>query len=171
MRIYKGSVSELILLVLEKTIDGYVRFEDYIYNPGLYAYGSWGDRHLKKSELAQALKRLREKGLVETEKDTKGLIIKLTELGKDALGDISVPEKDWDGKWRVVIFDIPERKRLIRNLFRRRLRDWGFKNWQKSVWITRSNITEKLRKLVSKLNIEQWVAVIETDDPALKNIL
>jgi len=171
MRIYKGSLSEFILLALEKTIDGYVRYEDFIYNPGKYAYyGGW-ERPLKKSELAQALRRLRERGLVDSDKDTHGLIIKLTELGQDALGDLSILQKQWDGRWRVVIFDIPESKSTVRNLFRRRLKDWGFKNWQRSVWITKNNVTDKLRNLISRLGIEEWVAVIESNDPALKNIL
>lgn len=166
MRIKKGSASQVILLALEKTIDGYVRFEDFAYHHYRYKYSI---PELKKSALAAAVKRLREAGYIEKEVSEGEVILKLTGLGKDALGT-KFNESDWDGKWRIVIFDIPENKRRVRDLFRRRLKEWGFKNWQQSVWITKSNITGKLRKLISELEIDSWVAVIESEDPALNNI-
>ena len=61
----KKSFGSFILLALEKTIDGYIRFEDLLYKPGFYAYYDGWDYPLKKSELARVLKRLREGGLVE----------------------------------------------------------------------------------------------------------
>lgn len=172
MKIRKGSLSEFTLLVLEKAIDGFVRYDDLIHHSKSYAYGDRWNRSLRKSELSQALKRLREKGLVEYE-DSKieRLIIKLTDLGRDALGDLAILEKDWDGKYRIVIFDIPESKRVVRDLFRRRLRDWKFKSWQKSVWVGKYNVTQKLRQLINKVGIGDWVAVIESNDQSLKNIL
>lgn len=172
MKIRKGSLSEFTLLALEKTIDGYVRFDDLIHHSGRYAYSDGWDRPLKKSFLSQAVKRLREKGLVEYEEyKTNELIIKLTRLGRDALGDLASFEKDWDGNFRIVIFDIPETKTAIRDLFRRRLKDWGFNMWQKSVWISKNNVTERLRQLIDKLEIKDWVVVIESDDPSIKTLL
>lgn len=172
MRIYKGSLSELILLFLEKTVDGCVRFDDLIHHSSSYAYGSGWDKSLKKSVIAQALRRLRQRGLVEqNQKNDQELLIKLTTLGQDALGDLNVLEKDWDGKWRIVIFDIPEQKKLVRNLFRRRLKSWQFRLWQRSVWITKNDVTVRLRKLIDKLEIKEWVAVIESSDASLENIL
>lgn len=173
MKIKKGSLSEFILLALEKTIDGYVRYDDLIHHSGHYAYGSGWNKPLKKSELAQAIKRLRNRGLIDYEDDkTNKIIFKLTNLGKDALGDLAIlEEQEWDGKFRIVMFDIPEPKYLVRNLFRRRLKDWGFKMWQQSVWITKNNVTAKLRQLIDKLGIKDWVVVIDSDDPAIKTLL
>ena len=102
---------------------------------------------------------------------TRKIILKLTSLGNDALSDIGVIEREWDGIFRIVIFDIPEQKRIIRDLFRRRLRDWGFRIWQKSVWVSKNNVTDKLRQLIGKLEIKDWVAVVESKDPSLKNII
>lgn len=164
MRIRKGSASELILLALEKAIDGYIRFEDFAYHHYRYKYGI---PKLKKSALSEAMKRLRQAGYIEKNIDGDKVVLKLTLLGKEALGRET---GEWDGKWRVVIFDIPENKRVIRDLFRRRLKEWGFKNWQKSVWITKRDITTRLRQLIAQLEITPWVAVIESDDPALVHI-
>jgi DNA-binding transcriptional regulator PaaX len=42
----------------------------------------------------------------------------------------------WDGKWRLIIFDIPEESRVSRNYFRRLLKDYGYKQLQASVFIS-----------------------------------
>lgn len=168
MIVYKKSLSRAILLALEKTVDGYVRFEDFIYNPGFYVYSS--GRELKKSELGQALKRLREGGLIESVKDQNKIIFKLTTLGRESIINHEILNKPWDGKWRIVIFDIPESHRRIRNLFRRNLKFWDFKIFQKSVWITKLDVKNELKKVIKDLGIEKWVVVIESDDPSLDNI-
>lgn len=157
-----------MLLALEKTIDGYIRFEHCIYNPGLYAYYDYWDRPLKKSELARALKRLREKGLIEEIKLKDDIIFKLTSAGKEL---VSEDFKEWDGKWRIIIFDIPEEKRIIRNLFRRNLKKWGFKHLQKSVWISKKDVFKKLTDYIKDLGIEKWVIVIEADKFSQQPIL
>ena len=142
MDIKKGSLSYVLLTVLEKTVDGYVRFQDFSHNNYRYLYGT---PELKKSTLSKAIVRLKEKGFLETDKTNTGeLIIKLTDEGKTALILVKEDEESWDNKWRIVIFDIPEQKRTIRNLFRRNLKKWGFKPLQKSVWISKKNVTEKL---------------------------
>lgn len=164
MFIKKKSISNLILLTLEKAVDGYCRFEDFTYHHYRYKYGI---PELKKSSLSQALSRLRLNGYIDREVREGKVIFKLTTLGKDALG---IDNEPWDRKWRIVIFDIPENKRRIRDLFRRRLKAWGFKNWQQSVWLTKNNVTNKLRNLIRELEIDRWVAVVESDDPFLNNI-
>lgn len=150
----RGSLSWWTLLVLEKAVDGYVKFEDFIYNP-LF------ERPVKKSELSLVLKRLREQGLIEQVRLKDDVIIKLTEEGRDLVGNFQ--DQDWDGKWRIVIFDIPEEKRIIRNLFRRNLKKWGFKHLQKSVWISKRNVFERLTNYIKELEIGRWVTVIEAD--------
>lgn len=46
---------------------------------------------------------------------------------------IRKPER-WDGLWRVVIFDIPEEKKLARDVLRNKLKQLGFVRIQKSVF-------------------------------------
>lgn len=160
----KETIGKMVLLALEKAVDGYVRLEDFAYHHYRYHHGI---PELKKASLAQALKRLREKGFVErvTEKDEGKIILRLTEAGREfLLLEKSDDEIEWDGKWRVVVFDIPEKQRTIRNILRSRLKMWGFSPWQQSVWASKKNITAKLRNLVKELDIEDWVLVIESDN-------
>lgn len=170
MKIRKGSVNEFALLALEKAVDGLLELNHFVYNPHLYIYG--GSEYPRKKIISAAIRRMRERGLVEFEEDKRNqIVVKLTNLGKDALGDLSASENKWDGEWRLVIFDVPELKRGVRDLFRRRLKDWGFKSWQKSVWIGKRNVADKLRQLIVKLEIDDCVAVIESADPNLDTLL
>lgn len=166
MRVRKGSITYYLLLTLEKAAEGSVNLDNFSYSAQRRAILGIKES-TKKSTLAQAIRRLRKSGLIEEERNQEGqILLKLSSLGKDFLGK----DGEWDGKYRIVIWDIPEKKRVIRNLFRRRLKEWGFKAWQQSVWISKRNVTDKIRKLISELGIEQWIAVIESDDPSLANI-
>ena len=158
--IKKGSASYIVLTVLEKAVDGYVRFEDFTYHSGRYVYGD--PSILKKAGLAQAIKRLRDGELVEEVKLGEDIIYKLTQTGREFLNPENKNDK-WDGKWRIVVFDIPEQKRAIRNLFRRNLKKWGFKQLQKSVWVSKHNVYGKLLTYVDDLKLDKWVSVIEAD--------
>lgn len=158
----KKSLPNYVLLVLEKAIDGYVRFEDFTYHAYRYQYGI---PDLKKADLAQALKRLREKGLVDFIPDEK-LIISLTDKGKEkaVLSTLYLDDDKWDGKWRLVIFDVPEKRRAARDVLRRKLKDWGFIHFQQSVWGTKKNCTKALRDFIKQVGIEDWVMVVESDN-------
>lgn len=151
-------MSYFILTVLEKAVDGFVRFDDFVNDPGYYAYHEGWEYPLEKADLAKAIRRLRDSGLVKEIKLKDDIILKLTSSGEDLIG--SEP-KDWDGKWRIVVFDIPEQRRIIRNLFRRNLKKWGFRHLQKSVWISKRNDFDKLNSYIKDLGIEKWVVVME----------
>ena len=69
--------------------------------------------------------------------------VTLTEKGKVKhfrfhLGDIAenFSSKAWDGKWRIIFFDVPEKKRSDRNGFRNVLTGLKFYKLQKSVYLT-----------------------------------
>lgn len=162
MKIRKG-LSNAVLYALEKAVDGYVRLEDFAYNPGRYAYGD--PDFLKKSSLAKAIKRLRESGLIEFVDDQK-LAIRITQKGKDQAiwTKLNIEDAKWDGKWRVVIFDIPEKRRTARDLLRSKLKEWGFVHWQQSVWASKKNCTKQLRQFISYVGIQDWVKVLEATD-------
>ncbi len=47
-----------------------------------------------------------------------------------------IKPKSWDKKWRVVIFDIPEKYKKIRDIFRARLKQLGLYHLQDSVFVS-----------------------------------
>ncbi len=159
MRKKKKVVTNLLLLALEKAVDGYVAFDDFVHHPML------GGEYLKKSELSLALKRLRENGFVELIDDNQ-IAFRLTDSGKDRALWLKIKNVDepWDGKWRLVIWDIPEKRRIARDLLRYKLKQLGFRCFQKSVWGCKKNCTKELRNFIRKVGIEDWVMVLESDN-------
>lgn len=166
MRTSKG-LSKFILRALGKSIEGYLRAEDFIYNPHKYLYGY--PRKISKPLILQAIKRLEEKGYIGYV-DVGRAVFKLTEKGidQDVRLKLKIDEgKSWDGIWRLVIFDIPEENRLVRDLLRYKLKEWGFTKIQMSVWVTKRNCTQVMRKFIKELGISRWVLVIESDNADL----
>lgn len=161
----KKNITNFILLALEKAVDGYVRFDDLIHHSKFYAYGSGWDFPLKKASLAQALKRLRENGLVDFIDDEK-LMFGLTDQGKEkaVLAKIKLDDQKWDGKWRLVMFDVPEKSRAVRDLLRSKLKQWDFIHLQQSVWGSKKDCVKVLRDFIKSVGIEDWVMVVETND-------
>lgn len=102
--------------------------------------GRKNNRH--KYYVNDALHRLYNKGLIEIVAKANGeRFAKLTKEGKRALCKFEVesllkhrPAK-WDRKYRVVIFDIKENLRFLRDDLRRMLLNFGFVMLQNSVWV------------------------------------
>ena len=88
-----------------------------------------------------ALGRLAAKGLITFEERDDKRYARVTEVGEQMLELESLREKSakkpkrWDGRWRVVLFDIPERRRGVRNRLRLFMQEYGFVRLQDSVWI------------------------------------
>lgn len=91
--------------------------------------------------ITQAITRLEHSGLVQTSGRHGRRDVALTESGHAVIKTIytseySIPEPAfWDGKWRVVMFDIREKRRKTRSQLRSLLSSAGFLRLQDSVWI------------------------------------
>jgi len=83
----------------------------------------------------------------------------LTPKGKLKIAEYLSAEnsKAWDGKWRILLFDIPEKDRYKRDVLRHKIKELGFKQHQLSAWICPFDYTEELEYLVNKLDLEQHV--------------
>ena len=84
-----------------------------------------------------AASRLRRKGLVKFEDGHYSLAVsgkKLLDRWQRTDFKLVKPKK-WDKKWRIIIFDIPERKKRVRDEIRNILTNAGFERLQDSVWV------------------------------------
>ena len=91
----------------------------------------------QKEIIASAASRLNKRGLLKFQEGHYSL----TEPGEKLLKHWQMANykilrpKRWDGKWRVIIFDIPEKKRAVRTEVRQILSEAGFQRLQDSVWV------------------------------------
>lgn len=163
------STTQLLLFCLEKAVQGGEFVVESSTDLREWMYSVWNDypKVRDKYAISRAIKRLRERGLLEEEREhSNRTILKLTQKGREEVllsSDENDTRYNWDGKWRIIVFDIPEAKRLIRDLLRERLKRWGFTQLQKSVWVTKKNITSTLRKTIKELEIGEWVFVFEAE--------
>ncbi|MFA6325161.1 MAG: hypothetical protein WCX46_02960, partial [Candidatus Paceibacterota bacterium] len=96
----------------------------------------------QKTEYPNTIKRMVKKGFMSFINKNGEVSVKLTEKGKknaqkyiwDDNKKIKKPSS-WDKKWRLVMFDIPEKKKRVRDLIRFHLKRIGFVQIQGSVWI------------------------------------
>lgn len=88
-----------------------------------------------------AFAKLLAKGHIRLEHGPQGKLVRLTDEGKRSLGKMiaSAPDsrkhKRWDKRWRMVIYDIKEKRRGTRIAIQRTLYGFGFYQLQASVWV------------------------------------
>jgi hypothetical protein len=98
-------------------------------------------KKFKRYRLNQTIKRLEKQKLVKIAYQDDQVLVKITHKGrmralKYKLSEIEVERpKRWDKKWRIVIFDIAEKYRSARDVFRERLKSMNFYQLQESVWV------------------------------------
>lgn len=93
-------------------------------------------------ELTRMLYRYKKRKLTAYKENSDGTVsFVLTERGRSRklqydfeLLTIQKPAA-WDGRWRVLMFDIPEGKKRAREALRDKIRELGFSRFQKSVWV------------------------------------
>ncbi|OGI65620.1 CRISPR-associated endonuclease Cas2 [Candidatus Nomurabacteria bacterium RIFCSPLOWO2_02_FULL_40_10] len=94
-----------------------------------------------KYSINDSFMRLREKGLIEIVEINGKKVARITSKGESKLDfldkhdfKLKIPKK-WDGRWRIVTFDIRESQKKTRALLRMTLFQIGFIRLQNSVWI------------------------------------
>lgn len=72
--------------------------------------------------------------------------------------------KKWDEKWRVIIFDIPEKKRRVRDQIRSLFNRAGLHRLQDSVWVYPYDCEDILTLLKTDLAVGKYVLYLIVDE-------
>ncbi|MFH1956161.1 MAG: hypothetical protein ABIJ28_00730 [Patescibacteria group bacterium] len=114
---------------------------------------------------------LKKKRAIEFVKEEGGyLVYKINKKGKEKLKKFVLDEliiqksKQWDKKWRLVIFDIPEIYRKSRDALRKKLKDLGFYQCQKSAWIYPFDCIDEIEFLKDFFSIKPFVKIFIVDE-------
>ncbi|MBI4094001.1 CRISPR-associated endonuclease Cas2 [Candidatus Kaiserbacteria bacterium] len=117
-----------------------------------------------KQRLRETMSRMKRKGWIRFEQTGDKRYPRLTarghkQIGQISLGTIAIRKPlRWDRRWRMVIFDIEERRKNDRAKIRYLLQKLGFLRLQNSVW-------------VHPHDCEEIVALIKTDMRIGRNVL
>lgn len=102
-------------------------------------YEKW--KKYPKHRISDAFYRLKRKGLIDVKTVNRQIYISLTNEGRKKAGIFQIDQlkitrpKLWDGKWRILIFDISQKKKFSREALRGKLKELKFVMIQKSVWV------------------------------------
>lgn len=132
-------------------------------------HGSWEGR------LGETISNLKRCGYLEVVEDKNAKVLRVTTKGKlKALLSPRLPDAtaEWDGRWRLVAFDIEEERKKTRGVFREVLRSLGFQPLQKSLWIVPYDVSEELEKTIDLLrivpNVDYFIADAITNEEGIK---
>ncbi|WP_312068337.1 PaaX family transcriptional regulator C-terminal domain-containing protein, partial [Exiguobacterium sp.] len=109
-----------------------------------------------------AVSRMVKQGWLVSEKQGSKSFYSLTPRGVERMEEAarriykSTPH-DWDGKWRTLMYTIPEDKRQIRDELRKELTWSGFGNLSNGVWISPNPLEKEAERLIEAYEIEEYV--------------
>lgn len=130
-------------------------------SPDLLKFKREWDRKLTARRFAKLIYSLKRQGLIKIAnlENKKGVI--LTPKGLERILKIkykSLKKKlRKDGKFQMIIFDIPEKKRFLRDLLRTHLQFLGYKMLQKSIWITSYDVEKETEEFLRKYGLDPYV--------------
>lgn len=138
---------------------------------GKYKYRRKKEKFQKYQQIWKNFHNLKKQRAIEFLKEEDGhLIYRLSENGKEKIrkfvfDELSIEKpKEWDNKWRLVIFDIPETKSKTRKALRKKLTGIGFFQCQKSAWIYPFPCEEEIEFVKDFLNINPFVKLFLIDE-------
>jgi len=129
------------------------------------------DKASKKREwyIKNVQEELRAKGLIKRVKHKEGFAYELTEKGEGVassyvLGTLEIKKPlFWDGKWRVVMFDIKESYKGARDELRSILISLGFEKLQKSAWVHPYPCADVITLIKKKYDLGKSVLYLEVE--------
>jgi len=128
-----------------------------------------GKKKYKPRSAYHTLRRMQKQRLIEI-KQEKGnkIILSITEKGKKKLLEYNIddmkikrPEK-WDKKWRIVSFDIPEKRKRARETLREKLKDFDFYPLQKSLFVYPFPCKDEIDFIAEIFQIQNNITYFET---------
>lgn len=121
--------------------------------------------------VSQKYSELLAQGILKRVSTEHGHRIELTEKGVKIAEELSQREevrptvqKKWDQKWRIIIFDVWERRRKVRDDLRHTLEEFGFVKIQDSVWTYPYPCEKLLIFLRTHFKLGQGILYIVADE-------
>ncbi|MEK7635480.1 MAG: hypothetical protein AAB405_00055 [Patescibacteria group bacterium] len=127
-------------------------------------------RYFKKDEFNKNKYYFKKQGLIKIRKTSGNVFeLALTEKGlcrtaEQVFNDLIIQERVKDGYWRIVMFDIPNKYRWTRDIFRKKLRMMGFYQLQESVFVLPYLCEKEVELIAEILGIRDFIYLIKTVD-------
>lgn len=162
-RISEGLFEKLVDLVLAQLfllVEGAIGLGDRVGADGVWEAFHRAERDLEKinyQSIKNTIYYLKRRGLITYFKEEKVLKPILTRQGKRRLTSILpvyIKNRLWDGKLYLVTYDIAEKYKAVRDLFREHLKRIGARMFQQSVWLITYDPTDVLADFINTRRLE-----------------
>jgi phenylacetic acid degradation operon negative regulatory protein len=109
-----------------------------------------------------AISRMNKQGWVQSTRNGNKSYYYLTERGINRINEAAtrifkLQSEEWDGKWRMLMYTIPEGKRHVRDELRKELVWSGFGLLSNGFWISPIRLEKQLHDLIEKYEIKPYV--------------
>jgi len=126
---------------------------------------------LNMPEVVKSFREFHERRLVTwVEHDDGSITITLTKQGEIHAMRQKIDSMElrkplvWDKKWRLVVFDIPENKRAERDALRKKLKELGLRELQRSLLITQFPCKDEINFIVEFFELRPYVRFLECNE-------
>ena len=134
-----------------------------------------------KNQFRNALDNLKRRNLIEiVQMGDDKIKVKLTNKGEERIKEFSFealsitkPAK-WDGKWRILIFDIPTKPKIYnqaREALRRKIKELGFYQMQKSVWVYPYECEDEILLIAELYHVQKYIEIITAEKILHENLI
>ncbi|MBW0104529.1 PaaX family transcriptional regulator C-terminal domain-containing protein [Pseudonocardia sp. KRD291] len=149
-------------------------------------YWYWRDEHIPSAALVRllaefgvgeenaraAMRRLAAKDLLTTSRTGRTTAYGIPPRTSDVIVDrthrmltFGAAAPEWDGRWTVVAFSVPEQEREVRTALRSRLRVLGLAALYDGLWVSPRDLAGPARELLSELGIERGTVLRAEEVP------
>lgn len=130
-----------------------------------------GKKRYKSQSVYRTLKRMEKQNTIEIIKETDDkTTISITKDGKKKMIEYNIDDmkiekpKKWDGKWRIISFDIPEKQKTAREALRMKLKDFDFYHLQKSLFACPFPCRDEIDFVSEVFKIRKHITYFETSN-------
>ncbi len=119
--------------------------------------------------LNRSIKNMGDLGLIETIKSDREDYARLTPKGRQKLASIKLDSKNtlisnnWDGKWRIILLDIPESRKAERESIRYLLKKANFVCLKNSAWISPYPFEHMFMNIKKDLGLTNEIIILTTN--------
>lgn len=118
---------------------------------------------LSATNVRTVLSRMVAKGWLAAERAGRRSYYGLTSRGRRLLEEGAIRiygpprQEEWDGRWTVLAYSIPEDRRALRDRLRARLSWLGFGSLGNGLWLTPHDVREQARAVATELEVSEYL--------------
>ena len=158
---------DILLLGLTNALDAFEELKDplHLVSKSYDQMYGWVPDQYKKHHFNHLVWRSLRAGYIEKIEKDGEIYIRITSSGAKRIQRdfplLSLQNKTWDHKWRIVMFDIAEIQKKKRDYLREKLKELGFGMLQESVFITPHDILRDFLEYAESIGLRDSVDILE----------